>query len=143
MENEIKFSRVWAMPNANTFQFKPIKEMVEKYVKGRKVIIDPFANESKYGTITNDLNTKFDTDYHLDALDFLRKMKSSSADMVLFDPPFSVTQAAFCYKSMGLDKLTRKVTNCKYWSDVKKEIGRICKVGELCFPADGIPPEIS
>lgn len=102
MENEIKFSRVWAMPNANTFQIKPIKEMVEKYVKGRKVIIDPFANESKYGTITNDLNTKFDTDYHLDALDFLRKMKSSSADMVLFDPPFQSRRQPSAIKAWDL-----------------------------------------
>ena len=34
---------------------------------------------------------------------------------------------------MGLDKLTGKVTNCKYWSDVKKEIGRICKVGGVAL----------
>jgi hypothetical protein len=27
--------------------------------------IDPFANKNKFATITNDLNTEFDTDYHL------------------------------------------------------------------------------
>lgn len=35
-------------------------------------VIDPFANDSKYGTITNDLNSAFDTDYHLDTLDFFK-----------------------------------------------------------------------
>lgn len=35
-----------------------------------KVIVDPFANGCHIGTITNDLNPKFDTTYHLDALDF-------------------------------------------------------------------------
>ena len=65
---QILFQRVWAMPNKLTFTIKPIKELVEKYIKEGQVIIDPFANESKYGTIRNDLNHEFDTHYHLDAL---------------------------------------------------------------------------
>lgn len=52
------------------------------------IIVDPFANGSKYGTITNDLNTKYDTDYHMDALDFLKMLDSESADIVLYDPPY-------------------------------------------------------
>ena len=39
-------------------------------------VIDPFANDSKYGTITNDLNSAFDTDYHLDTLDFFKLLPS-------------------------------------------------------------------
>ena len=52
----MKFSREWAMPNSRTFQIKPIKGFVERNLENRAVIIDPFANECKYGTITNDLS---------------------------------------------------------------------------------------
>ena len=61
-------NRVWAMPNKLTFTIKPIKELVEKYVWNARdyngVIIDPFANTCKYGTITNDLNPEFDTNFN-------------------------------------------------------------------------------
>ena len=33
-------------------------------------IIDPFANKNTIADITNDLDIQFDTNYHLDALDF-------------------------------------------------------------------------
>lgn len=63
-------NRVWCMSNKKTFSIKPIKEFVEKYIDLYPgIVIDPFANESKYGTITNDLNPKYDTQYHMDALD--------------------------------------------------------------------------
>ncbi len=41
--SSVLFSRVWAMPNKLTFTIKPIKELVEKYVKENQVIIDPLS----------------------------------------------------------------------------------------------------
>ena len=35
--------RVWAMPNKWTFQIKPIKGLLDKYVSDGKGWIDPFA----------------------------------------------------------------------------------------------------
>lgn len=119
-------NRVWAMPNSKTFTIKPIKQLIERYIRGG-VIIDPFAHESKYGTITNDLNPEFDTDYHLDALVFLRDVASESADVVLYDPPYSISQAAEMYKSYGKDRLEINVANMKYWASCKNEIARILK----------------
>jgi hypothetical protein len=128
-------NRVWAMPNRNTFTIKPIKNLIEKYlgVFGllSKTIIDPFANQSTYGTITNDLNPEYDTDYHMDALDFLKMLDNESADIVLFDPPYSLRQASECYKSFGKERLTRTVTSCKYWSECKIEVARIIKPGGI------------
>jgi hypothetical protein len=134
-EKTIKMQRVWAMPNARTFTIKPIKEFVKENVKGQSVIIDPFANQNKFGTITNDLNPEFDTMFHLDALEFLKMQKSDSADCVLFDPPYNATQAAECYKAYGKEKLEINVGNGKYWAECKKEVSRILKIGgiALCF----------
>ena len=127
--NDIYFEGVWAMPNSRTFTIKPIKEFVETEVNKGGVIIDPFANECKYGTIRNDLNPEFDTEYHLDALDFLQTIESDSADLVLYDPPYSISQASEMYKSYGREKLKINVANMKYWSSCKDEIARILKKG--------------
>lgn len=117
------------MPNGNTFTIKPIKEFVERHIEGCNVIVDPFANSCKLGTITNDLNPEFDTDFHLDARDFMLSLDDSIADAVLYDPPYSITQAAQLYKSYGKEKLERGVTNMGYWKDIKDEIARVTKVG--------------
>ena len=83
----IEMCRMWAMPNKNTFEIKPIYELImEEKTKG--LWIDPFANKNKIATVTNDLNKEFNTDYHLDALDFIKMFKTHSVDGVLYDPPY-------------------------------------------------------
>lgn len=85
-EKQIPISREWSMPNSNTFSIPPIKKIIDKYAKGK--IVDPFANSSKVGTVTNDLDPQYDTDYHMDALDFLKMFEDNSVDTVLYDPPY-------------------------------------------------------
>ena len=70
--SDIKLERAWAMPNKNTFDIAPIKKMLGVEVDTNDLWIDPFANQNKTARITNDLNPIFDTDYNLDALDFLK-----------------------------------------------------------------------
>lgn len=122
-------SKQWAMPNSNTFSIPPIKKLIAKYLTPNSIIIDPFANSSKLGTITNDLNEEYDTTYHLDALEFLKILPAESADFILYDPPYSITQASECYKSYGKDKLDVSVANMKYWANCKDECARILKIG--------------
>ena len=125
--NKINFARTWAMPNKNTFEIKPIKELIlEEKTKG--IWIDPFANNSKMADITNDLNPDFDTDYHLDALDFLSLFKDTSVDGVLYDPPFSPRQVSECYKNFGYN-VTQETTQASFWAKHKEQISRIVKVG--------------
>lgn len=126
---EMVINKTWAMPNKNTFTIKPIKELIEKYLYDGAVVVDPFANNSKYGTITNDLNGEFETDYHLDALEFLKQLKAESADFILYDPPYSITQASECYKNYGKEKLETNVANMKYWKCCKDECARVLKPG--------------
>lgn len=122
------------MPNSSTFDIKPIHKLISKYIELVKVdnpnavIIDPFANRNKLANITNDLDETFDTDYHLDALDFLKMFEDNSVDMVLFDSPYSPRQVSECYKKLG-KTVDHKTTQSSYWSNLKKEIGRIVKSG--------------
>ena len=55
-------------------------------------IIDPFARNCEWGTIRNDLDPNTKAHFNLDALEFLKKMETNSAEIVLFDPPFSSSQ---------------------------------------------------
>lgn len=135
----MQINRVWAMPNSKTFQIKPIRELINKYAYG--VIIDPFANDSKVGTITNDLDEQYDTDYHMDALDFLNMFGDNSVDTVLYDPPYSPRQVSECYTSLG-KTVNMQTTQASYWSKQKEQIGRIVKkdgiVITCCWNSGGI-----
>lgn len=119
--------RAWAMPNKNTFDIKPIYDLItEELTNG--LWIDPFANQNRLATITNDLSLEFDTDYHLDALDFMKMFDSSSVDGVLYDPPYSPRQVSECYNNVGYT-VTWDTTKASFWGNHKREISRIVKIG--------------
>lgn len=124
--SEIKFNRVWSMPNKNTFEIKPIKELLERYITPFDEVVDPFANKNRWGSITNDLDTQYDTDYHMEATDFLKMLGDNIADVILYDPVYSVRQLSECYKKFGLS-VTNETTRSDYWTKQKKEIARIIK----------------
>lgn len=122
------------MPNQWTFTILPIRELLKQEVSGG-VWADPFAGKNSPAGITNDLRENMPTTHHLDALDFLKQLKTNSCDGVLFDPPYSITQAKHCYEGYGMDRLNTKPTSMKYWGDCKSEIARITKKGGkvICF----------
>lgn len=120
--------RIWAMPNKNTFEIKPIHDLIMKEIASGGVWIDPFANRNRIAKITNDLNTKYDTDYHLDALEFLKLFDDNSIDGILYDPPYSPNQVKTCYEGVGY-AVSQEETSAAFWSRHKQEISRIVKDG--------------
>ena len=82
------------------------------------VIVDPFANTSKYANITNDLDPAMPTMFHMDATDFLKQLKSHSADVVLYDPPYSPRQVSESYKRLNMS-VNMSTTQASYWSQQK------------------------
>lgn len=126
-KEDLTMDRKWAMPNKNTFNIKPVKELLTNQINGG-FVIDPFANENKWAHLTNDLNERFDTNYHLDALEFLKQFDDESVDVVLFDPPYSPRQIKEAYESVGLDTQGGTLTRSSFWTNMKKEIARILRV---------------
>lgn len=122
----MKIERIWAMPNKNTFSIPPINSLIRQYIHGKS--IDPFANANKLATVSNDINPNYSTDYHLDALDFLKLFDDENIDCVLFDPPFSPRQLSEVYKKLG-KSVNMETTQASFWANLKKEIGRITKIG--------------
>lgn len=116
------------MPNKNTFQVKPIREFVSRYLKDSQLSVDPFARNANLATFTNDINPKTSAQYHLHALDFLNMLieKNVKTDLVIFDPPYSPHQTKECYSGFGI--------NMKYeddarhgWSKTRKAISKLVK----------------
>ena len=116
------------MPNKNTFEIAPIKTLIQEEVDLGNFWIDPFANRNKIATVTNDLSLEYDTDYHLDALDFLKMFEDGSVDGVLYDPPYSPRQVSECYNDVGYN-VTWDTTKASFWGNHKREISRIVKLG--------------
>ena len=137
MTDKIITNREWAMPNKNTFSIKPIKNLIQRYLKGKW--IDPFANDSifKELLITNDLNPEFKTDYNLDALEFLKQFDNNSIDGILFDPPYSTHQIVKSYDGFG---------KMREFSRYAIEIKRIIKNNGYCISfgwnTNGMPYEM-
>lgn len=125
------------MPNKQTFIIKPIAELLKEEVKPYDLWLDPFAGcwGNSPAAITNDLNPEAPTDYNLDALEFIKMWPDNFADGILFDLPYSITQAASCYRDYGRDKLEVSVGNMAYWSRTKNEIARVIRPGGkvICF----------
>lgn len=140
LNSDILIERVWAMPNNNTFDIKPISNLItEELTEG--LWIDPFANKNKFAAVTNDISMEYDTDYHMDALQFLKMFDDNSVDGILYDPPFSPKEAMECYNSAGLDAAADSI-NASFWGNHKKEISRILKLGgkviTFSWNSDGI-----
>jgi len=98
------------------------------------VVVDPFANNAKIATVTNDINPDCDSMYHMDALDFLKMFGNGTVDCVLYDPPYSLRQVAECYKGFGYE-VTQETTQSSWRAKHLDEIRRITKPGgiAICF----------
>lgn len=124
--NGVEMSRHWSMPSANTLTILPILKLVGRYIRGSKLSLDPFARNCSVCDITNDLNENTSAMFNMFALDFLKTIVSNgiTADLVIFDPPFSPRQIKECYESIGL-KMAQSdalMTNWKKERDVINDI---------------------
>lgn len=126
----IDFDRHWHMPNSETFQITPLEDLLnEEIQKSDGLWIDPFSGEADYADITNDLNPDIQSDYTMDACDFLSKFDDREVDGgVIFDPPYSPRQIKECYQRIGLET-TMETTQATFWSNAKDEIARVCGSG--------------
>ena len=123
-------NRAWAMPSKNTFSIRPIRHLITRYLNG--VSIDPFANQSKLATWTNDLDQSYETTHNMDALDFIKTFDDKSIDVVLFDPPYSPRQISECYKALDLS-VNMETTQSLFWARCKDQISRVTAANGYCI----------
>ncbi len=121
-------NRVWAMPSKDTLQIKPISDLVMRYMSKSKVSIDPFARNCTIATYTNDMNPNTSATYHMEAVDFLQLLIDDgvSADLVIFDPPYSMAHVKISYDNFGANKFSIKnAQNAGRWTEEKSLINKL------------------
>jgi len=128
----IRFTRCFAMPNAETFSVKPIGEFVQRFLVEAKVSVDPFARNRDWATYTNDINPNTTAKDHQDAEAFLHGLYGHViADLVLFDPPYSPRQVSEHYKAAGLTVTGEDTQSGRLYKRVRDAIDRIVRPGGI------------
>ena len=129
----MKITRKWAMPNADTFDVQPIGEFVKSYLRNSNVSIDPFARNKRWATYTNDLNPDTAAEYHLDAEVFLSQLVKDgvTADLIIFDPPYSPRQISEIYQSIGRVVTMQDTQNSALYNRVRKLINPLISVNGI------------
>ena len=117
------------MPNADTFDVKPIGDLVRHYLHG--VSVDPFARNKRLATYTNDLDPNTSAEHHMDATDFLMMLGAQGvrADVVILDPPYSPRQISECYAAAGLEAGMKDTQNAALYSRVRGAVRGLCRAG--------------
>jgi hypothetical protein len=89
------------MPNKWTFEVHPLAQIIKRYKAPGECWIDPFSGFHSPAEVTNDLNPEAPSMFHLEAIEFLRRM-DGPFDGAIFDPPYSIAQVSQNYQSFGL-----------------------------------------
>jgi 16S rRNA G966 N2-methylase RsmD len=105
-----------------------ILEKIKNLLKNKDdfVSINPFAGMNKLTKINNDINKAYNTEYQLDALDFLKNIKDESVDLVIYDPPYNITRLIKYFDDLNIKRKLYH-TRTQYWTFLKTEISRIIK----------------
>lgn len=133
---EVYYGRVFAMPSADTFSMKPARELLNRWLAGREVIVDPFARNSRRGTIRNDHDESTAAEHHLDVIDFaaLLEEQGVAADALIFDPPYSPRQISEHYKRIGRP-VTAEDTQSSFFSDARTALVHLIRPGGIVISA--------
>lgn len=123
--------RVKSAPESETFKIPAVRELLTRWLAGAKVIVDPFARNSKYGSLTNDLDPDTSAQYHLKAEEFCQAMveRAVVADAVLFDPPYSPRQISDAYKGVGLAVTMQDTQNAVLYRNVRMLLNKLLRPG--------------
>ena len=129
MKHEFVRTHLTKEPFKNPVVRRIIDDEIRYQNQRRKMpidICDPFARKSwitekpqGLNVITNDLNPEMPTDFHLEANDFAEKMLKDGQqfDLILFDPPYNLTQLKKQYQGIGKDlemwQVLNPFTRCK------------------------------
>ncbi len=128
--------RAGAIPSHKTFSMRPVRVFVEKWLPpAPAIIIDPFARDCLYGTITNDLNPDTLAQRHVDARQFLDDLlvEGVTADAVLLDPPYSPRQISECYQGFGLKPTTKDTQVAALYKECKNKMTALLKPGGVAL----------
>lgn len=80
-----------------TFKNKKIRKWVEEHVEGR--VLNLFAGKYRLqcDEVRNDVRVDMPADYHMDALDFVKRFDGPKFNTILLDPPYAYRKSMEMY----------------------------------------------
>lgn len=129
----MRFTRAFAMPNAETFSVRPIGDFVRAYLACSKVSVDPFARNRDWATHTNDIDPTTSAQVHQDAEIFLAVLTAQGvrADLGIFDPPYSPRQISEHYKAAGREVTGEDTQNGRLYRRVRDALDKVIVPGGI------------
>jgi hypothetical protein len=126
-------NRAWCAPSAATFEIKPIRELLSRWLTDKRAIVDPFARGSQWGSVTNDINPQTSAHHHMDATAFAKMLADQGyvADAILFDPPYSLEQAKRCYEMVGRHFAKQDAWDVNRWTRAKDHLSDLLEPGGI------------
>jgi hypothetical protein len=118
-----------------TFRDPAPKEVAERYLEGET--LNPFAGEVELdhtGQVhRNDIDPDRNAEYHMDAVEFVRRYEPSSIGSIVHDPPWSEHQAESTYSQNELGNIQELVEE---YHRVLVDGGRVIHLGytTTCMP---------
>lgn len=130
-DQRLVLHRAFARASHWTFQIKPVKDLLVRYVGDGKGWVDPYAGAARLAEYTNDLNPNQNTTHHLEAVDFA-EILPAGLNGVLFDPPYSYRQITEHYREYGR-KATAKDTSYNFYRRVQVALAPKLKPGGIAI----------
>ena len=90
--------------------------------------IDPYAGRNSPAEITNDIDPKMPTSFHLLASEFAKGLGREMFRGVLFDPPYSYRQIKEHYSKLGLP-VTQLDTSYRFYRGVMNPLAKRIRKG--------------
>ncbi|MGD0103718.1 MAG: hypothetical protein ABSC06_06735 [Rhodopila sp.] len=120
------------MPSAETFSNPPVAALLRRLLLAGMSVVDPFARNARWGTVTNDLNPRTTADYHLDCNVFLDLMgcHGRKLDAGVLDPPYSARQVKECYEGFG-KTVIQADTQMGWMRECKDKLDRVITPGGI------------
>lgn len=125
----MRMHRAFSMPNAATFQMGPVSDLLDRWLAGRRCVVDPFCGDSDRGHHRNDLRDG------TDALEWLPRLKEQGvrATAVLLDPPYSPRQIAEHYRAAGRQPTTGDTQNARLYRLAREGLDALLEPGGIAI----------
>ena len=117
------------MPSPQTFSIAPISALLDRWLNGAAIVVDPFSGSSVRASHRNDLAGGMDAEEYCRAL----FDQGVAAEAVLFDPPYSPRQISEVYRSVGLKVGVSETQNGSLYKRVRDALDAILLPGGLAI----------
>ena len=135
---EMIINHIMCEKKRNIFETECAHDIINRNKIG--VTLDVYSGGNSIADIKNDFDHSYDTDYHMEAVEFLKTLDTCSCDTIICDPPTCSSDSKYWRDKLGLPKIVDVIdgkervvqyTQINYWSILNREISRVMKPGGI------------